>query len=123
MAVQYIFGSAGVGKSYELLKRIKGLAKKEPRTKFLVIVPEQFTLQTQKDFVMLSDTDRGIMNIDVLSFLRLACRVFEETGGADRIVLEDTGKSMIVKKVGKKNRCAGFLHSRCSRRQEIMWHW
>ncbi len=103
MAVQYIFGSAGAGKSYELLKRIKGLAKKEPRTKFLVIVPEQFTLQTQKDFVTLSDTDRGIMNIDVLSFLRLAYRVFEETGGADRIVLEDTGKSMIVKKVAMQH--------------------
>lgn len=99
MAVHYIFGSAGAGKSYELCMRIKKRAKKEPGTNFLVIVPEQFTLQTQKDFVTLDPESRGIMNIDVLSFLRLAYRVFEETGANDRMVLEDTGKSMIVKKV------------------------
>lgn len=99
MAVHYIFGSAGAGKSYELCMRVKELAKKQPKTNFLVIVPEQFTLQTQKDFATVDANCRGIMNIDVLSFLRLAYRVFEETGGADRIVLEDTGKSMIVKKV------------------------
>lgn len=99
MAIHYIFGSAGAGKSYELCMRVKKLAKKEPGRNFIVIVPEQFTLQTQKDFVTLDPENRGIMNIDVLSFLRLAYRVFEETGGADRIVLEDTGKSMIVKKV------------------------
>ncbi len=99
MAVHYIFGSAGAGKSYVLCRKVKELAKKEPKTNFLVIVPEQFTLQTQKDFVTLSGESRGIMNIDVLSFLRLAYRVFEETGGVNRIVLEDTGKSMIVKKV------------------------
>ena len=103
MAVHYIFGSAGAGKSYELCRRIKELAKKEPGTRYLVIVPEQFTLQTQKDFVTISDENRGIMNIDVLSFLRLAYRVFEGTGGADRLVLEDTGKSMIVKKVAMQH--------------------
>lgn len=103
MAVHYIFGGAGAGKSYELCRRVKELARKEPKTNFLVIVPEQFTLQTQKDFVTLSGESRGIMNIDVLSFLRLAYRVFEETGGAERIVLEDTGKSMIVKKVAMQH--------------------
>lgn len=107
MAVHYIFGSAGAGKSYELCMRIKKLARKEPQTNFLVIVPEQFTLQTQKDFATLDPESRGIMNIDVLSFLRLAYRVFEETGGNDRMVLEDTGKSMIVKKVAMQ--CAGEL--------------
>ena len=98
MALHYIFGDSGAGKSRFLCRTILQLAKEHPEKKFLVIVPEQFTLQTQKEFVTLLPGTRGIMNIDVLSFLRLAYRVFEKTG--DRpVVLEDTGKSMIVKKV------------------------
>ncbi len=98
MALHYIFGDSGSGKSRFLCRTILQRAKEHPEKRFLVIVPEQFTLQTQKEFVTLLPETRGIMNIDVLSFLRLAYRVFEKTG--DRpVVLEDTGKSMIVKKV------------------------
>ncbi len=50
-----------------------------------MLVPEQFTMQTQKDLVQVT-SEHGIMNIDVLSFARLAYRVFEETG-----VQENTG--------------------------------
>lgn len=103
MALHYIFGSSGAGKSHWLCKKMLRQAKSEPQRKILVVVPEQFTLQTQKDFVTLDPDQPGIMNIDVLSFLRLAYRVFEETGGGDRLVLEDTGKSMIVKKIAAQS--------------------
>lgn len=55
-------------------------------------------MQTQKDIVMLHP-NHGIMNIDVVSFQRLAHRVFEEVGGNHRIVLEETGKNLIIRKV------------------------
>lgn len=44
-----------------------------------MIVPEQFTMQTQKDMIRISP-GHGIMNVDVQSFVRLAFRVFSETG-------------------------------------------
>ena len=42
---------------------------------------------------------KGILNIDVLSFNRLAYRVFEEVGGNTRPILEETGKSLVLQKV------------------------
>ena len=60
--------------------------------------PDQFTMQTQFDLVNASK-NKGIMNIDVLSFGRLAHRIFEETGFAQETVLDDTGKSLVLRKV------------------------
>ena len=47
-----------------------------PEQNFIVLVPEQFTMQTQKDLVSMHPR-RGIMNIDVLSFARLSYRVLK----------------------------------------------
>jgi len=104
MSVQFVLGSSGAGKSHYVYEKVIRQSMKEPEGTFLVIVPEQFTLQTQKDLVVMHP-NKGIMNIDILSFVRLAYRVFEEVGGNDRLVLEDTGKSMVIKKVvmEKKN--------------------
>ena len=69
-----------------------------PDGNFIVIVPEQFTMQTQKDLVM-AHPRGGIMNIDVLSFQRLAHRIFEEVGADQRSVLTETGKNLMLRKV------------------------
>ena len=42
---------------------------------------------------------RGLLNIDILSFNRLAYRVFSETGGDTLPVLEETGKSLVLQRV------------------------
>ena len=55
-------------------------------------------MQTQKELIAISRA-KGIMNIDVQSFLRLAFRVFSETGAGSMPVLDDMGKTMILKKV------------------------
>lgn len=55
-------------------------------------------MQTQKDLVM-QHPNHGIMNIDVLSFVRLAYRIFEETGGQALPMLDDEGKNLILRKI------------------------
>ena len=66
---------------------------------YYVIVPEQFTMQTQKTLVEMHPQG-GILNIDVLSFERLAYRIFEEVGGDTRKVLEETGKEYGTSETG-----------------------
>jgi cellulose biosynthesis protein BcsQ len=75
---------------------------KHPDTNYIILVPEQFTMQTQKELV-LRHPRHGIMNIDVLSFARLAFRVLEETGNGSREILDDEGKNLILRRLaGKK---------------------
>ncbi len=103
MSLQLFLGSAGSGKSYQLYREVIEESKKNPNTNYLVIVPEQFTLQTQKDIVAMHP-EHGVMNVDILSFLRFAYRIFEEVGGNDYPILEDTGKSMVLRKVVAEKR-------------------
>ena len=103
MSLQFIIGSSGAGKSYYAYKRIIEDSLKHPEKNYYVIVPEQFTMQTQKALVEMHP-GKGILNIDILSFERLAYRVFEETGGDNRKVLEDTGKSMVLQKMVQQHR-------------------
>lgn len=97
MALRFIMGSSGSGKSTYLYEHIVRLAKEYPQQIFYVIVPEQFTMQTQRELVEKSGS--GIMNIDVVSFQRLAYRVFDEIGLAGMVVLEETGKNLLLRKV------------------------
>ncbi len=101
MSLRYYIGPSGSGKSTELYKELIERSGMESQRNFLVVVPDQFTMQTQKDMVMMHP-NRGIMNIDVLSFGRLAHRIFEEVGGNEKPVLDDTGKSLILRKLAEK---------------------
>jgi len=97
MSLQFILGGSGSGKSTALYHTVIESSLRERDRQFIVIVPEQFTLQTQLDFVT-RHPDNGIMNIDVLSFERLAYRVLDETGGNAVTILKDTGKSLLLQK-------------------------
>lgn len=110
MSLQFYMGSAGSGKSYQLYKEVIAQSKKSPDTNYLVIVPEQFTLQTQKDIVTMHP-EHGVTNVDILSFLRFAYRIFDEVGQGDMPILEDTGKSMVLRKVVAQKRKELILFS------------
>lgn len=98
MPLKFVFGPSGSGKSSYLYQHVIQESVKYPERNYIVLVPEQFTMQTQKDLVMMHER-KGIMNIDVLSFARLAYRVFEETGGGGLPVLDDEGKNLILRKI------------------------
>lgn len=100
MSLQFIIGNSGSGKTEYLFSHIVKEAAAHPDKDYLVLVPEQFTMQTQRKLVDLS-ANKAIMNIDVLSFKRLAYRVFDELGMSWDQVLEETGKNLVLRKVAQ----------------------
>lgn len=130
MGLRFCFGGSGAGKSRQLYEYITQWADREPERNFLFLVPDQFTMQVQIDLVNASSRG-GIMNIDVLSFGRLAHRIFEETGCGTGTVLDDTGKSLVLRKVaaelqdempviGKNLNKIGYIHEVKSAVSEFM---
>ena len=130
MSLNYIFGGSGAGKSQYIYDEILNRASKEPGKNFLIVVPDQFTMQTQKDLVTLSPGN-CIMNIDILSFSRLTHRIFEECGFDKRPILDDTGKSLVLRKLsgniaedltilGKNLSKQGYIHEIKSSISEFM---
>lgn len=101
MALQFVLGSSGSGKTEYIYQQIVASAVLHPKKNYLVIVPEQFTMQTQQTLVELAP-NHAIMNIDVLSFKRLAYRVFDELGRTDIQVLEETGKNLVLRRLAQQ---------------------
>lgn len=103
MSLQFYFGASGAGKSKKLHDHIIEESLQHPKRNYLLIVPDQFTMQTQMDLVV-EHPQHAIMNIDVLSFGRLTHRVIEEVGGEELPILDDTGKSLVLRKVAQGER-------------------
>ena len=77
MSLQFVIGSSGSGKSTKLFNDIIKKSLEKPHEQFIFIVPDQFTMETQEKIVELHPY-QSVMNIDVLSFKRLAYKVFGE---------------------------------------------
>ena len=103
MGIRFIFGRAGTGKSRFCLEQIK--KKSENNTgnnKLILIVPEQYTFDTEKKFLDIV-TEKGFLRGQVLSFKRMAHRVFEECGGRTDVKISDSGRNMLIYKLLREN--------------------
>lgn len=93
-----IIGNSGSGKSTVLYDSLLKEAQEHADQQYFLVVPEQFTMQAQRDIVERSQC-HGTLNIDIVSFMRLGYRIFEELGTNLSMVLEDHGKSMLLRRV------------------------
>lgn len=98
MALQFIIGRSGSGKTHWMYETLMKESIEHSQQEFFFIVPEQYTLQTQKDVVE-KHPQHGTMNIDIVSFPRLAYRIFEELSYHPKAILEDMGKRMVLRKI------------------------
>ena len=94
MPLQFILGKPGTGKTtyclQEIYKRIDGDAP------LYYLVPEQFSLQSEK---LILTNRAAATKVQVLSFNRLAHRLFASLGGPPGKMVDDLGKQMLLRKV------------------------
>ena len=95
MSLKIVYGRAGSGKTWYCLNKIKEEMNKVDSFPLVLIVPEQFSLQAEKNLAREAGSN-GIYRAEVLSFRRLAYRVFSEVGGISRHHLDTAGKSMLL---------------------------
>lgn len=101
MGIRFIFGRAGTGKSRFCLEQIKKKIENNNDTnKLILIVPEQYTFDTEKKFLDIVK-EKGFLRGEVLSFKRMAHRVFEECGGRNDLRISDSGRNMLIYKLLK----------------------
>ncbi len=98
MSLQFVLGPSGGGKSHYIYEKIIKESIEHPELNYILLVPEQYSLALQRKMVMLHPHG-GTLNIDVIGFNRLAYRVFDELNVRTAKVLEDFGKSMLVRRV------------------------
>ena len=63
---------------------------RHPDVQYLFLVPEQYTMQTQREIIRLHPR-HGVMNIDNIVASSALLRVFEDQGVQVPVVLDDTG--------------------------------
>lgn len=112
MALQFILGTSGVGKSYTVYKQMIEDAMANPKHNYILLVPEQFSLALQRKMVELHP-NAGTMNIDVIGFNRLAYRLFDEQNIKPGHVLQDFGKTMLVRQVAEQVKDDLAIYSNC----------
>jgi len=98
MSLHILYGSALSGRAEKLYDTVFERAERFPARNFIVLVPEQASLTVQQALIERSPR-HALLNIDVLTFNRLCFRVFEETGEKGRDILDDIGKSMLLRLV------------------------
>jgi len=116
MSVRIIYGRAGSGKTRLCLNEIKARIDSGSTKPTILLVPEQFTFQAERDLIEVLKTG-GILKTVVLSFRRLAFRVFNEVGGITYPHIHSAGKCMIIYRVMDKMRGSFKVFSKSADRK------
>ena len=103
MGLKIVYGRAGYGKSTYILNSVKSLIKENIDTRIYIITPEQFSFTLEKKLLDMMDNGSSI-NAEVLTFNRMAYRVFNEVGGAVKTNLTSYGKAMIIYNILLENK-------------------
>ncbi|HAN44439.1 MAG TPA: hypothetical protein DCP97_03510, partial [Ruminococcaceae bacterium] len=88
-----VLGTAGTGKTYYITQQTANAVKSGKKA--ILLVPEQFSFETEKSLFRLLGAD-GAINAEVLSFSRLADRIFREYGGLAGKYIDETGKYLLM---------------------------
>ncbi|MBR3325026.1 MAG: exodeoxyribonuclease V subunit gamma [Clostridia bacterium] len=96
--MKIVYGRAGTGKSeyvFSQIKKLNGVNEPLEQPKIYIVTPEQFSFTAEKRLLESLDGEATV-NVEVLSFERMAYRVIKETVEDEKIKIGKSEKSMIV---------------------------
>ncbi len=99
--ITIVTARSGIDKTEYVLNDLIERSKEPSHGGLFLVVPEQATMQSQKKLSHLHPK-HVVMDIDIVSFIRLAGRIFEEQAIETDKVLEDIGKTMAITYVLEK---------------------
>lgn len=103
MALQFISGNSISDRTAVMYETICAQSCRHSDKNYIFLVPEQATLQVQRELSAVHP-NHVLGNIDVVSFGRLAHRLLNEQAGERAVLLDDTGKSMILRRIAGKEK-------------------
>ncbi len=89
-----IVGRAGSGKTEQILRELQ-TAIASDKQPLIFLVPEQFSFETERTLLQRFGV-KDAAKVEVLSFSRLAEKVFRETGGTALPVMDDVTRALIM---------------------------
>ncbi|OKP91165.1 helicase-exonuclease AddAB subunit AddB [Paenibacillus helianthi] len=99
MAVHFLIGRSGSGKTTKIWEDISSRLEAEPLgVPIIVLVPEQGSFGAEQGLLKTGKT-KGSIRAQTLSFSRLAYRVKQETGGSASLPISEEGKKMLIYKI------------------------
>ena len=101
MSLQLLLGRSGTGKSEYIYNEIKDLI--DNKEKIYIITPEQFSFTAEKKLLEVLGRE-AVVNAEVLSFNRIATRVFTEVGGLTKTHLSKCGRVMLIYDILNRNK-------------------
>ena len=116
MAVKFVLGRSGVGKSSYIFQEIKEELAGSQEKPLILLVPEQYTLQAERDLIKNLNLP-GIMGVEVLSISRLGHRILNETGRNRKTFIKQQGKQMLLQRIINERSAQLKLFSRAGRQQ------
>ena len=101
MSLNIILGKPKTGKSSYIYEEINNKLKDNKKNKIYIITPEQFSFTAEQK---LMENKSSIINVEVITFERLAYRVLNEIGGVINTNLSKSGKSMLIYSILQKQK-------------------
>lgn len=101
MSLQLLLGRSGTGKSEYIYNEIRNLI--DNKEKIYIITPEQFSFTAEKKLLEVLGRE-AVVNAEVISFNRIATRVFTEVGGLTKTHLSKCGRVMLIYDILNRNK-------------------
>lgn len=122
MAVRFILGRSGTGKTHRILDEMKQSLLEAPNgDPIIYIVPDQMSFISEYELVNTPGLN-GMIRGQVFSFTRLAWKILQETGGMSRYHLSDVGLNMMIRKIIDENKDCLHIFSKAADKPGFIHH-